>query len=183
MKGISALVLVATTLSGCARWADTAQNFFVSSTPAVAVVGQQVVQGQLHVYNDNTGYIVMESDRWQEPVLRCSGRMPVTGSFSRAIDLRCNNGVQARLGVSMRSDLRGFAYGGEGEQSVSLVVGLEPSEVIALLKLPAQTRLALQDGRYQLTHIDVVEQASAAPVLPPAPPAEVKPAPMLLEAP
>lgn len=167
MKGISVLVLVAATLSGCARLADTAQNMFVSSTPVVALVGAQLAQGQLQVYTDNTGFIALESNPQRQPVLRCSGRMPVTGSFSREIDLRCSNGMQTRIAMNMRSDLRGFAYGGEGEQAVSLVFGLEPSEVLALLKPPASMALTLQDGYYKLVRAEALEQASADSVLPP----------------
>lgn len=172
MKGISAVVpvwaLVAATLSGCARMSDTVQSMFVSTTPAVALVGTQLVQGQLQVYNDSTGYIALESNPQRTPVLRCSGRMPVTGSFSREIDLRCSNGVQTRITMSLRTDLRGFAYGGEGEQAISLAFGLEPSEVLALLKPPAPLALTLQDGYYQLVRTDTQEQVSAASVLPPA---------------
>lgn len=168
MKGISALLLlVLVALAGCARLADTAQNLFVSSTPAVAMVGTQLVQGQLQVYNDNTGFVTLESDPQHEPVLRCSGRLPAAGSFGREIDLRCNNGVQTRVTLSLRTDLRGFAYGGEGELAVSLAFGLEPGEVAALLKLPAQTRLLLQDGRYQLVRGDGVVAVSAPSALPP----------------
>ena len=169
MKGISVAipVLVAATLSGCARLADTAQSMFVSSTPAVAMVGPQLVQGLLQVYTDNTGYIALESNPQRPPVLRCSGRMPVTGSFSREIDLRCSNGAQTRIAMSMRTDLRGFAYGGEGEQAVSLAFGLEPSEVFALLKPPAHMALTQQDGYYQLVQAEAVEQASAASPMPP----------------
>lgn len=169
MKGISAavLVLVAATLPGCARMADTAQSLFVSSTPAVALVGAQLVQGQLQVYNDNTGFIALEGNPQRQPVLRCSGRMPVTGTFSREIDLRCSNGVQTRIAMNMRTDLRGFAYGGEGEQAVSLVFGLESSEVLALLKPPAQMALTIQDGYYTLARSDALEQASATSALPP----------------
>lgn len=167
MKGISALVLGTAALSGCARLSDTAQSLFVSSTPAIAMVGAELAQGQLQVYNDNTGFIALEGDPQRQPVLRCSGRMPAMGFFRREIDLRCSNGVQARIAMSLRTALRGFAYGGEGEQAVSLAFGLEPGEVSALLKLPAQTRLVLQDGRYQWAPTDAVAQASVAPVLPP----------------
>lgn len=183
MKGISALVLVAATLSGCARLADTAQSMFVSSTPAVALVGAQLVQGQLQVYNDNTGFIALESNPQRQPVLRCSGRMPVTGSFSREIDLRCSNGAQTRIVMSMRTDLRGFAYGGEGDQAVSLALGLEPSEILALLKPPAPMALTLQDGYYQLVRAEAVEQASAAPALPPADAAGARTVPPLAKMP
>lgn len=169
MKGISALPLLAlAALAGCARLADTLQNLLVSSTPAVAMVGSQLVQGQLQVYNDNTGFLALEGDSQREPVLRCSGRLPAAGSFGREIDLRCSNGVQTRMTLSLRTDLRGFAYGGEGDLAVALAFGLEPGEVAALLKLPAQTRLLLQDGRYQLVRSDGAEAASAPPALPPA---------------
>lgn len=177
MKGISAAVwvLAATTLSGCARFADTAQSLFVSSTPAVALVGPQLVQGQLQVYNDNTGFIALESDPQRLPVLRCSGRMPVTGFFSREIDLRCSNGVQTRLALSMRTDLRGFAYGGEGEQAVSLAFGLEPGEVTALLKSSQQLALDHRDGRYVLVSAETSALASGVPALPPATAANAAP--------
>jgi hypothetical protein len=95
--------------------------------------------------------------------VRCSGRLTAAGSFGREIDLRCNNGVQARLALSLRTDLRGFAYGGEAEQAVALAFGLEPGEVAALLKLPAQSRLVLQEGRYQLAHPQAMEPPAAVP--------------------
>ncbi len=164
MKGISALLLSATVLlCGCARLSDTVQNLFVSTTPAVATVGTQLVQGTLQVYNDNTGFLALESDALLEPVVRCSGRLTAAGSFGREIDLRCSNGVQARLALSLRTDLRGFAYGGEAEQAVALAFGLEPGEVAALLKLPAQSRLVLQEGRYQLVHPQAMEPPASVP--------------------
>lgn len=170
MKGISlaGLVLTALALSGCARVADTAQSLFVSTTPAVALVGQQLVQGQLRVYNDNTGFIALESDPERQPVLRCSGRMPVTGFFSREIDLRCSNGLQTRLSLSMRTDLRGFAYGGVGDQAVSLAFGLESGEVAALLKLPGQVVLDHQEGRYVVVSGPAAPSMAGTDALPPA---------------
>lgn len=185
MKGISAaaLVLVAALLSGCARMADTAQSLFVSTTPAVALVGPQLVQGQLQVYNDSTGFIALESSPMRAPVLRCSGRLPVTGFFSREIDLRCSNGVQTRLALSLRTDLRGFAYGGEGDQAISLAFGLEPSEVLALLKPPAPMALTVQDGDYTLVRADALHHASAAPALPPVEAAGASPIPPAAQTP
>lgn len=178
MKGFCApiplLALVAITLPGCARVADTAQSLFVSTTPAVALVGGQLVQGPMQVYNDNTGFIALESDPQNEPVLRCSGRLPSTGSFGREIDLRCSNGVQARIALSLRTELRGFAYGGEGDQAVSLAFGLEPGEVAALLKLPAQTQLVWLDGHYRLVRLNMAEHASAAAALPPVSAADAR---------
>lgn len=155
--------------------ADTAQSLFVSVTPAVAMVGPHLMSGQLQVYNDNTGFIALESAGGREPIVRCSGRMPVTGSFSREIDLRCNNGLQARLAMSMRTDLRGFAYGNDGDQLVSLVFGLEGHEVMALLKLPAGTTLTVQDGRYVVSPALPVASAGGAVPLPPAEAAGVHP--------
>lgn len=166
MKGISALLLSVIALSGCARLADTAQTLFVSTTPAVATVGSQLVQGQLQVYSDNTGFIALESDSLRDPILRCSGRLTAPSSFGREIDLRCSNGVQARLALSLRTGLRGFAYGGEAEHAVGLAFGLEPGEVVALLKLPTQPRLVLQDGRYQLTMESPAAAAGASMVEP-----------------
>lgn len=173
----AATLVLAAMLPGCARLADTGKSMFVSSTPAVAMVGSQLLQGQLQVYTDYTGFIALESETGAEPLLRCSGRMPVTGSFSREIDLRCSNGAQARLALSLRTDLRGFAYGGEGDQAVSLAFGLGPDEMNALLKLPPQTTLAREEGRYVLVRAEASAQASGAAALPPAEAAGALPSP------
>ncbi|MDT8991477.1 hypothetical protein RQP54_11455 [Curvibacter sp. APW13] len=151
-------------LGGCARLSDAAQNMFVSVTPAVATVGDQVLTGTLHVYNDATGFVALEGDVRQAGALRCSGSMPVAGFMGRDIYLRCNNGVQARVALSLRTELRGFGFGADADTPVGLAFGLEPPEVLALLKWPAQWRLYLQEGRYQI--------ALADPMGKPLPPAE-----------
>ncbi|MGQ0709596.1 MAG: hypothetical protein ACT4NV_07570 [Rhodoferax sp.] len=117
---------------------------------AVAVVGQQLVQGELQVFSDDSGFISLVSDPQQSPVLRCAGRLPYAGRFEREIDLRCSNGVAAQMRLSLRTGLRGFGYGGEGRHSVSLVFGLSPQETASLLRLPEGWSLQYSEGRYWL---------------------------------
>lgn len=148
-------------LGGCARLSDTAQTMFVSTTPAVATVGSQVLTGRLSVYSDSSGFVALDADASQPAVLRCSGRLSNTGFTGRDIDLRCNNGVQARVALSMRTDLRGFGFGLDGDTPVGLAFGLEPSEVLALLRWPTPWRLDMLDGRY------VVSTGAVAQPLPP----------------
>lgn len=158
-----ALGLAAT---GCARLNDTAKNMFVSSTPAVAIAGGQLLQGDLQVYADYSGFITLASVPPAAP-LQCSGRLPNTSSFGREIDLRCSNGAVAHLRLSLRSDLRGFAYGGEGETATSLALGLDPAESIALLTAPKGMVLSYANGQYSL-RAENTPAIAREPALPPA---------------
>ena len=157
---------VSLALTGCARLSDTAKNMFVSSTPAVAITGGQLLQGDLQVYADYSGFITLASVPTATP-LQCSGRLPNTSSFGREIDLRCSNGTVAHLRLSLRSDLRGFAYGGEGETATSLALGLDPAESIALLTVPKGMVLSYANGQYSLRP-ENTPAIAREPALPPA---------------
>lgn len=136
-------------LVGCARMSDTAKNLFVSSTPAVAIVGGRLLQGDLQVYSDDSGFLALASEPLAAP-LQCSGRLPTSSSFGREIYLRCSNGNTAHLRLSMRTDLRGYAYGGEGDAATSLAFGLDAAESTALLTVPKGMVLGFADGKYSL---------------------------------
>jgi hypothetical protein len=168
-------------LSGCARVSDTAKNLFVSSTPAVAMVGTQLMQGEMQVYSDYSGVLTLASEGDTGGLQSCSGRLPNNSTFGREIDLRCSDGTVAHLRLSLRSDMRGYAYGGEGTSAVSLAFGLEPAQATALLHVPKGQLLVFSEGRYQLTRpagntamrpaqLPPVE-AAGAPSLPDASPA------------
>jgi hypothetical protein len=165
--GWLAFLTASLVLTGCARLNDTAKNLFVSSTSAVAMVGGQLLQGDLQVYSDYSGFIALASEPGATP-LQCSGRLPNASTFGREIDLRCSNGLVAHLRVSTRSDLRGFAYGGVGEAATSLAFGLDASESAALLTVPKGMVLSYADGKYSLR-----KESAPLPVREPQlPPAE-----------
>jgi hypothetical protein len=135
-------VLILTTLvilSGCARINDYASWPMSSSIDAIAIVNNQLLQGDVKLVPDRTGRATLSAA--QGPITSCVGALRFTGTTTGAIDLRCNDGSTVDLQFAMLSEARGYAYGQTASGPVSLTFGLSNAQAQAYLKLPPNRKL------------------------------------------
>ena len=76
--------------------------------------------------------------------LGCAGGFRYTASLAGTVDLRCNDGSEVGIQVTMLSETRGYGYGSLGGQTVSLVFGLSGADSRAYLRLPPGMKLGLK---------------------------------------
>ena len=137
-----AAALVASTLTGCAKWEDRARYYLASTVDVFALVGGQLMQGKAHVYNDRTGTLAINTGLSVTPAVSCSGRISRTGTTAANIDMHCNDGTEPSLSAVFLADTQAYAYGpaANGMQA-SLTLGLEPARAVSYLRAPAGQQL------------------------------------------
>ena len=135
-------------LSGCAALHDATMRAFASPAPALAVVGERVLTGEVLLYTDRSATVQLHSEG--EPVLSCMGRMHYTSHTGGTVSLNCSDGSQARLPYLALSEVSGHGRGHTGTRSVSLTYGLEPEAARAWLIAPEGKRLVVKGSSLQL---------------------------------
>jgi hypothetical protein len=126
-------------VAGCARINDKGMRLFSTKVDALAIIGEQLLQGGAVLLPDRTGTVSLEGATG--PITSCSGSMRYTGTNSGAIDLRCDDGSAHSLAFTQLSDTRAYAYGAGNGLTVSLVLGLDPRDAKAYLRVPAGMKL------------------------------------------
>ena len=140
---IAGLVAAAVlTLSACAKLEDRARGYLASSVEVFAVVGSQLLQGEAQLYSDRTGTVALTSGLSVQPPLNCSGRLSRTGTGSAELDLRCSDGSQLAMQVTMLAETQGYAYGQSNTgNAASLTLGLTSTRAVAYLRPAAGQQL------------------------------------------
>lgn len=160
MGGLGALgALVALGLSGCADLNDTGMAALATRVPAHAIVNEQLVQGEMTLFTDHTGSVVLRGDL--QPTVgadgfasaapvpaggkillsSCVGRLRYTSTTMGSIDLRCNDGSVADLRMALIGETRGYGYGQTATGLVSLTFGMSSVEARAHLTVPPNRQL------------------------------------------
>jgi hypothetical protein len=133
-----ALILFA----GCARLESAGMYAVSSNVGALAVVGGQVLQGDVSLNVDRTGTFVLNTLAGDKgPLSSCSGRLRFTAKNSGSMDLRCNEGTQTELTYQMLSASSGYAYGISPDVPASLTFGLSLAQARSFLAVPAGKKL------------------------------------------
>lgn len=139
--------VVVSGLGGCAMVNEVSSLALSTAVPAQAVVGEQLVRGELVLSPDRTGLATLRADPpssdaaakadGSAPVLTsCVGRLRYTATTAGVVDLRCNDGAMAELRVTLIGDTRGYGYGEGNTGLASMVFGMTPKEARAYLPLP-----------------------------------------------
>jgi|GEM_PF-582331 len=155
MVGMACAVL----LAGCADLNDTGMAALATRVPAHAIVNEQLVQGEMTLFTDHTGSVVLRGD--VQPTVgvngfatatpppaggkillsSCVGRLRYTSTTMGSIDLRCNDGSVADLRMALIGETRGYGYGQTATGLVSLTFGMTPVEARAHLTVPPNRQL------------------------------------------
>lgn len=132
-------------MTGCAQLNDASLALFSSTLPAVAIVDDQLLQGEMQLFPDHTGTVNLRSKgttvSGASALTSCMGRLRYTASTTGAIDLRCNGGVRADISMTLLGDTRGYGYGPTASGMGSLAFGLSAAESRAHLVVPANRQL------------------------------------------
>ncbi len=130
---------LALSLAGCAMVTDMSKRVFATPTNALAIVGEQVLMGDVVLGVDRTGSVTLNAESGKPD--SCVGSMRYTSTMAGTIDLRCSEGVKAELQFQMLGNSRGYAYGQSEKSAVSMTFGLSNQEARAYLVVPPNKKL------------------------------------------
>jgi hypothetical protein len=136
-------------LASCAKINDTAMNLMSSSSPAVAVVGGNLLTGTAVLFTDRTGTLDLESGA--EPRVKCLGTLSFTATRTGLAKLKCSDGAEALMYFSVVGETKGYGVGDAAKGAASFTFGFEPSEAAAYLTPPPGKRIVTSpDGSARL---------------------------------
>lgn len=128
--------------AGCAKVNDASLSMVSTSASGYLVVSGQLLKGDVVLVPDRTGRVTFLGTT--PGGLSCAGGMRYTASRGSTVDLRCSDGAEVGIQVSMLSETRGYGYGALAGQTVSLVFGLSGADSRAYLRLPPGMTLGLK---------------------------------------
>lgn len=137
MKTLTLPLLLTLSLAGCAKISDLSQRALSSTAPALAVVNETLLSGEVEFFINRTGNVRLQADSG----LKCMGGLRYTASRAGAINLQCSDGSDVKLEFVSLSETRGHASGRSAQGPATLVYGLEPTDAAAYLTLPPGKRL------------------------------------------
>jgi hypothetical protein len=143
MKVISSTLLLSVSLVGCAKIGDLSQKALSSSAPALAVVNETLLNGEVEFLFNRTGTVSLQADSG----LKCMGGLRYTASRNGTINLQCSDGSEVKLDFAALSETRGYASGRNARGPATLAYGLEPADAMAYLVLPPGKRLVTANER------------------------------------
>jgi hypothetical protein len=137
MKVITPALLLALSLAGCAKISDLSQKALSSTAPALAVVNETLLRGEVEFFFDRKGTVRLQADAG----MSCMGGLRYTASRAGTINLQCSDGSEVRLDFVALSETRGHASGRGAQGPATLAYGLAPNDAAAYLMLPPGKRL------------------------------------------
>jgi hypothetical protein len=138
MKSIAVSFISALALAGCARINDTTMQLLSTSSPALAVVNDTALTGNVVLFSDRTGTLSLESDA--EPPLKCMGHLRFTASETGVVNLKCSDGTDALMTFIAIRETRGHGSGKTARGMARFTFGFDAAEAAAYLRLPADKR-------------------------------------------
>lgn len=142
----SVLLLAGALLGGCAAVNDATMRALSTTTPALAVVGERVLIGDMRLYTDRSGALQLRSEG--EPSLSCMGALRYTATSRGTVNLRCSDGMQAQLPFIALGEAAG--HGGTAGGPISFTYGLAAEPARAWLTPPAGKRLVVSGDSLRL---------------------------------
>jgi hypothetical protein len=138
---IALLLTAPLALGGCAALNEATMRALATPVPALAVVGERVLAGEVLLYTDRSATVQLGSNT--TPALSCMGAMRYTSSTGGTVQLSCSDGTQARMNFLALSETSGHGSGRAGVLSASFTYGLDPEPARAWLVAPAGKRLVV----------------------------------------
>ncbi len=133
-------------LGGCAAVNDATMRALATSAPALALVGERVLTGEMLLYTDRSGKLQLRSEN--EPTLNCMGALRYTATSSGTVNLSCSDGRQAQLPFTALGETSG--YSGTAGGPISFTYGLAPESARAWLTPPPGKRLVVSGDNLHL---------------------------------
>ena len=131
--------MFAFTLSGAANAEEVRMGLFSVKLPVIAILHDELFAGEAVGQIDRTGTIGLRSVL--DPNKQCVGSFRYTASKTGLADMRCDDGVEAKLSFSALSAFSGYGYGSTLRGPASFTFGLSPKEATSYLTVPQGKRL------------------------------------------
>jgi hypothetical protein len=147
-------------LSGCARVNDAGMRLVSSNVDAYLIVNGQYLTGDMLLIPDRTGRASFSSE--QGAIRSCGGGLRYTASNGGELDLRCSDGTQVALQITLLSETRGYGYAGTAQGPASVAYGLSEQDARGFLTVPAGMALARNTRSGALGLQSVVAAAAGA---------------------
>jgi hypothetical protein len=146
-----------------------------SNLDAYLIVNGQYLTGTVTLIPDRTGRVSFTAD--QGAIRSCGGGLRYTASNGGEIDLRCSDGSQVALQMTMLSETRGYGYGSTAQGPASVVYGLSEQDARGFLTIPGGMLLErnAKSGSLGLQNAAVVTPAPDGGVLSDAAPVSPEP--------
>ena len=167
-SGWIGIALAALLLGGCAKVNDAGLRLVSTKLNAYLIVNGQLLTGDLLLVPDRSGRASLAAE--QGAVRSCSGGMRYSATNSGEVDLRCNEGSQLSLKITLLSDTRGYGYATTSDKGpASLVFGLSMQDALAFLSVPPGMSLAIDPTTDELALKSAGAEAVTKPAAPEAP--------------
>jgi hypothetical protein len=134
-----ASVVFAFNLSGAANAEEMRMGLFSVTLSVIAILHDELFVGEAVGHIDRTGTIGLRSVL--DPKNKCVGSFRYTGSKTGLADMRCDDGVEARLSFNALSAFSGYGYGSTLSGPASFTFGLSPAEAAPHLTIPQGKKL------------------------------------------
>ncbi len=135
----SMLLAEGSLLGGCAAVNDATMRALATSTPALAVIGERVLSGEMLLYTDRSGRLQLHGG--DRAGLSCLGSLRYTATTSGTMNLSCSDGTRVQLPFTALGETSG--HGSLPGGSISFTYGLPAETARAWLSAPAGKRLVL----------------------------------------
>jgi hypothetical protein len=134
-----ASVVFSFNLSGVANAEEVRMGLFSVTLSVIAILHDELFVGEVVGHIDRTGTIELRSVL--DPKKRCVGSFRYTGLKAGLADMRCDEGVEARLSFNALSTFSGYGYGSTLRGPASFTFGLGPDEAAPHLTVPQGKKL------------------------------------------
>ena len=136
---IASVVVFALNLSGEANADEVRRRLFSVTLPVIAILHEELFVGEAVGYIDRTGVIDLRSAL--DPKDKCVGIFRYTGLKTGLAEMRCDDGVEARLSFNALSAFSGYGHGSTLRGPASFTFGLTPEEAALHLAVPQGKKL------------------------------------------
>ena len=120
---------------------EARMGFFSVSLPVIAILHDDLFVGEAIGYLDRTGTIELRSVRDEKD--KCTGRFHYIGLRIGIAEMRCDDGIEAKLAFNALGAFSGYGGGTTPKGPASFTFGLGPEEAAAHLTLPQGKKLVL----------------------------------------
>ena len=139
LRPFVASVVLGLAMMEAATGEEVQMGLFSVTLPVIAIFHDDLFAGEAIGYLDRTGTIDLRSVL--DPKSKCVGRFRYTGLKTGVADMRCDDGVEARLSFNALSAFSGYGAGSTPRGPASFTFGLNPQEAALHLTLPQGTKL------------------------------------------
>lgn len=138
----AALALVS---SGAVHAATVRDGLFSVTLPVIAILQDELFEGEAIGYIDRTGTIEIRSVR--DPANKCSGTFHYTGLSTGLAEMQCEDGAREMLSFKALGPFSGYGQGGTRRGPASFTFGLDPEQAAEHLTVPPGKKLVVKgDG-------------------------------------